>query len=148
LRPGGFSGLLTRKWTARTLPLSAAAELIGDKLPFARSRIEPPSLMTRAVTGGGEGAAIYRGAALPRWRGALAGAVGALFGSFAGNRYRGYAVEATGLPDLPFAIAEDALATGGAYALLRRPRLGVLLGVLAVVVSIALRRPPATNTDS
>jgi uncharacterized membrane protein len=135
--------LVDNKWIARALPLGAVGELIGDKLPNTPSRLSPSGLIGRLVSGGGVGSAIYRGAGRPSWQGAVAGAAGAFVGAFAGNRYRAYAVKETGLPDLPFALAEDAVAVGSAYALFRRPRLGLVLAVVAILLSYSLRKPPA-----
>src|SRR4051812_44082384 len=40
-----------RPWTRRLLVAAAAAELVGDKLPTAPSRLEPPGLAGRLAMG-------------------------------------------------------------------------------------------------
>ena len=51
--------------------------------------------------------------------GAALGALGALGGSFAGYAYRHAIATRTKLPDLPFALLEDALAIGISYLALQ-----------------------------
>ncbi|MDB5077836.1 MAG: hypothetical protein JWO42_4015 [Chloroflexi bacterium] len=135
-------GLLNNKWLGRAMPVGAVGEYIADKLPSTPSRLSPAGLAGRLASGAGVGSALYRGAGRPRWQGAALGAVGAFFGSVAGNRYRTYATKATGLPDLPFALAEDAVAIASAYTLFRRPRYGLLLAIVAMLLSYRLRKAP------
>jgi uncharacterized membrane protein len=145
LQPGGLLGLLTKRWIGRALPMNAIGEMIVDKTPWVPSRVQPVALIPRLASGAGVGSAIYRGAGRPRWRGAILGAVGALLGSFAGNHARRFATKATKLPDLLFAVAEDAFAVGSARLLLRRPRFGMLLAVAAAVIAFQLRPGAATD---
>lgn len=86
-------------------------ELIGDKLPTTPSRLGPPILAGRLVVGGLGGAVLARRAGRHPVVGALLGGGGAVTGSFGGFRYR-QAVADRGWPDLPAALAEDALALG------------------------------------
>lgn len=51
-----------------------------------------------------------RKGATPKLAGALCGAAGGYAGSYAGYTYRVRLTEMTGLPDLPFALAEDVAA--------------------------------------
>lgn len=86
-------------------------ELVGDKLPTTPSRLGPPILAGRLLGGGLGGAVLARRAGRHPVIGALLGGGGALTGSFAGFRYR-QVVADRGWPDLPAALAEDALAVG------------------------------------
>jgi uncharacterized membrane protein len=95
-----------------------AGELVTDKLPVAKPRTDPGSLAGRAVSGAIAGMAVAtersgRGSTVAA---ALAGISGALAGSYGGYTYRTGVAKATGLPDLPLALAEDA----AAYALARK----------------------------
>ena len=86
------------------LAVAAAGELVGDKLPSVPSRTAPGPLALRMAAGG------LCGHALAGRPGLAAGVAGAAVGSFAGQRSRGMLAERTGLPDWPFAVAEDAVA--------------------------------------
>ncbi len=92
----------------------AVGELIGDKLPKTPPRTDLFPLIARASFGGAAGAALAAVAGRPLWMGVVAGAVGALFGTYAGFGVRRALTKGAGLPDLPIALAEDALAIGGA----------------------------------
>jgi uncharacterized membrane protein len=94
------------------LQLAWVGEVIVDKTPFAKPRSETGSLIGRAVSGAIAGMAIgtERQDSGARLAGAVAGIVGSLIGSFGGYRYRTGAAKATGLPDLPLALAEDVTA--------------------------------------
>jgi len=146
LATSGVLGLLTRPRIARVLPINAIGEILVDKLPWVPSRVQPAALVPRLLSGVATGSALYRGGDRPAWRGALLGALGAWLGSFAGNRGRGYAAKATGQPDFIFALAEDAIAIGGAWLVLRRPVLGVALAVAAGAVVLRVR--PANTGES
>jgi uncharacterized membrane protein len=95
---------------ATMLSLAAKGELFFDKLSFAPSRLGPAPLAGRLALGALVGALAVRREGRPAALGAGIGAAGALLGAVAGNRLRARAVEATGLPDTIFALAEDALA--------------------------------------
>ncbi|MBA2553053.1 MAG: hypothetical protein H0V10_05050 [Geodermatophilaceae bacterium] len=84
-------------------------ELVGDKLPSAPSRLAMQALIPRLVLGATGGAALAWRDGRSRPAAALAGLAGAAVGSVAGLRYR-QAAKQRGLPDLPVALAEDALA--------------------------------------
>jgi uncharacterized membrane protein len=115
---GGVSGMRTftapgilalrGRWgpgaVGRALPVIAAGELIGDKLPFMPSRSDPPSLLARIASGTAVGAATA-GA-----RGAGAGAAGAAATTLASERLRSALGERLGVPDPVLGLAEDALA--------------------------------------
>jgi uncharacterized membrane protein len=90
------------------LVVAAVGELVGDKLPATPARTKPLPLRFRAGTGALAGAAVGTiGGADGRLQGAVLGAVGGVIGSFAGYFLRTGGT-ATGLPDLVFAVIEDA----------------------------------------
>jgi uncharacterized membrane protein len=115
---GGVSGMRTftapgilalrGRWgrgaVGRALPVLAAGELIGDKLPFMPPRSDPPSLLGRIASGTAIGAAT----AGPR--GAGAAAAGAAATTLASERLRSQLGERLGVPDPLLGLAEDALA--------------------------------------
>jgi uncharacterized membrane protein len=96
------------------LTLAAAAELVTDQLPSTPSRKVPVQFTARIVTGAFSGAvlAIGDGWAL----GAVAGAIGAVVGTLGGAAARAWLAAAFGR-DLPAALIEDAVAIGGAFAI-------------------------------
>jgi uncharacterized membrane protein len=90
------------------LVLAAVGELVADKLPLTPARTKPLPLSGRVVTGAVAGAAVATLSGPGGWRsGAVLGAVGGVIGSFAGTYLRSGGA-ATGLPDLVFALVEDA----------------------------------------
>jgi uncharacterized membrane protein len=84
---------------------AGAGELVGDKLPATPSRVGAGPLFGRATSG-----AVV---------GAVAGALGALAGSWLFYVARKAVVEKTGLPDLVVALVEDAVAISGSVAVVR-----------------------------
>lgn len=110
---GGSSG-----W-ARAAKLLAGAELIGDKLPMTPSRLSPPALGVRAVSGALSGGAVASARSGNRLIGMACGLGGALLGSWLGYTLRANLVKARGLPALPVALAEDVLSLGMAYLVTR-----------------------------
>jgi uncharacterized membrane protein len=89
--------------------LLAAGEVLGDKLPFAPSRLSPPALTARIVAGGACGGALAERAGESRAAGAVLGACAALAGAYGGFSVRRYLTKVLGWPDLPVALAEDAV---------------------------------------
>ena len=90
------------------LVLAAAGELVADKLPATPSRTLPLPLLGRIVSGAIAGAALGTTGGRTGWRtAAVLGAAGAVVGSFAG-RYLRAGGASTGLPDVVFALIEDA----------------------------------------
>lgn len=94
------------------------AELVGDKLPRTPSRTRPGPFIARIVTGGLAGAALTAGTGGSLPLGAVLGALGAVGGTLGGYRARTGLVRALGVPDYMIALAEDALAVGGACLIL------------------------------
>jgi uncharacterized membrane protein len=97
----------------------AIGELINDKLPKTPSRKEPPGFIARIVTGALCGAA-FGAASQSMIGGAVAGALGAVAGTFGGAEFRSRLVRATGGRDLPIALLEDVIAIGGAFLIVSR----------------------------
>ncbi len=104
--------------TATFFKIAAAGEFIGDKLPQTPARTQPGALVGRALSGALCGAALGRSAGRGARSGAAVGALGAVVGGYAFYYLRRYLTHEQGLPDLPVALAEDALALGGGVAVL------------------------------
>jgi uncharacterized membrane protein len=92
------------------LTISAAGEMVVDKLPIAPSRLAPGPLFGRFLFGGLAGALVARGAGQRILTGAVLGAGGAGVGAFAGYHVRVWLGETTGLPDPIWGALEDTLA--------------------------------------
>ena len=98
------------------------AELVGDKLPTTPSRTRPGPFIWRIVTGALAGAALFAGHGGSLALGALLGGLGAVGGTLGGYRARTGLVRALGVPDYVVALAEDAVAVGGAFLILALAR--------------------------
>lgn len=102
------------------LVAAGVGELVGDKLPATPSRVDAGPLFGRAVSGAVAGIAMAgtgrRGTPVAA---ALAGACGALVGSWLFYRARKAVVEKTGVPDVVVALVEDAVAISGSIAVVR-----------------------------
>lgn len=104
---------------ASLLPLAAAGELVGDKLPITPARTDPAPLLGRIASGALAGAAV---AAIRRSNPifpALVGAISAAASSFVMMDLRKNAGERFDLPDPAVAVVEDALALGISVAAAR-----------------------------
>ena len=106
--PSGRLSNLKSKKAAYIVTAMAAGEMVVDKLPGVPDRTAPPSLAFRAVSGALSAALLCRGGKLPLAWCAVAGAIGAVAGSFAGLSGRRQLQER--LPDTAAALAEDAMA--------------------------------------
>jgi uncharacterized membrane protein len=102
--------------TPYILSLLAIVEFVTDQLPSTPSRKTPMQFGARIVTGAFSRAAIGSPAGAERG-GFVAGAVGAVAGTFGGYEFRTRLVAATGGRDTPIALLEDAIAVGGAFLL-------------------------------
>jgi uncharacterized membrane protein len=98
------------------------AELVADKLPRTPSRTQPGPFVGRVVTGGLAGAALLGGTGGSLALGAILGALGAVAGTLGGYRARTGLVRMLGVPDYVVALAEDAVAVGGACLILSLAR--------------------------
>jgi len=103
--------------TFRTvLTILLVVELITDQLPKTPSRKTPMQFGARLATGAFAGAVI--GTAWGYTFGGLgAGMVGAVLGTLGGYEFRSRLVKANGGRDLPVALAEDAIAVLGGFAI-------------------------------
>ena len=102
---------LLRSRTGRVLlQLAWLGELVADKLPGIPPRINPGPLGGRMVFGAVAGLAIgsERQDTGTKLAGAATGTAGAVIGAVGGYAYRTAVIQATGLPDLPVALVEDA----------------------------------------
>ncbi len=97
----------------------AFGELIGDQLPGIPRRINAGPLITRLLTGGLCGAALYLAHSGSLLLGALFEALGAIIGAYVGYETRRRLVQDFHLKDFLVALGEDALAFALALFLLR-----------------------------
>jgi len=109
-------GFLRSPKTATALTILAALELIGDKLPSTPSRLKPPALIARLISGAFCGAALASAKKKDIRQGAIIGGIAALGGAIAGYQVRRMIVEDTDVPDFVVALAEDAIAVSLAIA--------------------------------
>jgi uncharacterized membrane protein len=97
----------------------AAAELLGDKMPFAPDRTILPSMMFRALSGGVTAAALANARREPIWFPALIGATAALVASKIGLNLR-KPYQSNALANATLGAAEDCVALAIGSAGLRR----------------------------
>jgi len=97
----------------------AAGEIVGDKLPMTPSRLAPAPLVARMVSGGMCGAALCLHGGKRGDVGAVLGMAGALAGAFGFYHLRRTLGQKTSIPDPVLGAAEDVLAFGGGWAVLR-----------------------------
>lgn len=103
------------------LSVLAVVELVTDKLPSTPSRTAPVGLIARIILGGFSGGVLFfAGSHRGFWLGAIIGVVGALIGTYAGFQVRTRSVKALHVPDFVIALAEDAVAIGGAFWIVSR----------------------------
>ncbi len=107
-------------WAAPVFCVLAALELYGDKQSWIPSRKSPGALATRLILGGTCAAALASSAGQEAYFGFLAGAAGALCGTFGGYEVRVGLVRALKIPDLPVALLEDLIAIGGGLFVVSR----------------------------
>lgn len=100
------------------LPM-AAAELLGDKMPFAPDRTIIPSMMFRALSGGVTAAALANARREPVWLPALLGATAALVASEIGLRLR-KPYQRNALANAALGLTEDCVAMMVGSAGIRR----------------------------
>jgi uncharacterized membrane protein len=103
---GSWLAFMGYTWTPWIFTLLAIVEMVGDQLPSTPSRKVPMQFGARIVGGALSGATI--GAAVGSWTiGLIAGAIGAVIGTFGGAEIRSYMAKAFGR-DTPAAFIEDA----------------------------------------
>jgi len=98
----------------------ALFELVNDKRPSTPSRLKPPGLIARIVTGGLSGACLASAEAESIALGCVLGAVGGVVGAFAGYYARHGLMKALKVSDLPIALLEDAVAISSAIFIVTR----------------------------
>ena len=98
------------------LPVLAAGELVGDKLPMTPPRVEGPGLVGRVISGAFSGR-VSGGA-----RGARVGATFALAATYPSQALRAQVVSRTPIPDIAFAVPEDLIGATLAAAASTEPR--------------------------
>ena len=86
------------------VPVLAAGEIVGDKLPMAPARVEGPGLVGRVASGAISGR-VSGGA-----KGARVGAAFALAATYPTQALRAQIVKRTPLPDIACAVPEDLVA--------------------------------------
>ena len=101
--------------TVGVLSVPLVVELVTDQLPKTPSRTVPPQFIARLVTAAFAGAVIGAGTH-HTILGIGAGMIGAVLGTLGGYQARSRLVAANGGRDLPVALAEDALAVLGGFA--------------------------------
>jgi uncharacterized membrane protein len=121
---------LPRKWrwlrsqrVAKIVSGLAVSELVGDKLPWTPSRLEPGALIARASSGAAVGAMIAAGRG-GRGRtvttAAVLGGLSAVAAAFAGYYLRRSLGKNWNVPDPAIGAVEDAITIGGAFAIAKR----------------------------
>jgi uncharacterized membrane protein len=103
---------MSSKWTVAIFTILSLVEFVADQLPKTPPRTAPIGLSARIVTGALTGACLAVAGGIPLWWGAVAGAVGAIGGAFAGYHARVGLVRGLRLPDIAVAIPEDLVAIG------------------------------------
>jgi uncharacterized membrane protein len=98
------------------LPVLAAGELVGDKLPSAPPRSEGPGLVGRVVSGA------FAGRASGGSRGLRVGAAFALASTYPSQALRAQIVKRTPVPDIACAVPEDLIAATLAALASSEPR--------------------------
>ena len=111
--------LLGSRRVSTLLTLFEVGELFVDKLPMTPSRTSPPPLLGRAVSGALVGAALFISGGRGPTTGGVLGAASAVAAAYAGEHLRVLGAQMLGVPDLPVALVEDAIALFGTYQLLR-----------------------------
>ena len=112
-----FLGYAFTPWILTALALG---ELVTDQLPTTPSRTVPVQFGTRILSGGLSGGAV--GAASGQLVvGVIGGAIGAVIGTLGGRAIRARLAASFGR-DRPAALIEDAVAIGGALAIVSLAR--------------------------
>lgn len=110
--------LASRRAQQFLLPI-AAAEILGDKMPFAPDRTIVPSMLFRALSGGVTAAALASARREPVWLPALIGASAALIASEIGLKLRKPYQDQT-LTNAALGLTEDCVALTVGSAGIRR----------------------------
>jgi uncharacterized membrane protein len=106
--------IFRQPWTRRLVVVAAAAELVGDKLPAAPSRLAPAGIASRLAMGALAAGLFARTRKAPWPPAAAIGAASAAVAAKVGHDVR--ARLARSAPDPAVAVVEDAVALGLAAA--------------------------------
>jgi uncharacterized membrane protein len=101
------------RWYSRGSTLGEVGELLADKLPFTPNRTDRRGVVVRLVVGAFTGGLVASSQKQSIVLGSVLGALGAVVGTYGGFHARVGLRSALKLPDLPVALAEDAIATAG-----------------------------------
>ena len=112
--------MLASRGAQRFFVPMAAAEMLGDKMPFAPDRTIAPSMLVRALSGGVTAAALAGARRESVWLPALIGASAALIASEVGLGLRKRYGSSSGLVNAALGLAEDCLALSIANGGLRQ----------------------------
>jgi len=115
----GTTRILRRRGAVPALALAAIGELVADKLPRTPGRLDTGPFLGRVSLGATAGAGIASALGRSRILGGVMGIAGAAAGSYAGERYRALVAERTEVPQVVWAVAEDAAAVTLALAATR-----------------------------
>jgi len=118
LGPSPLRWLGTTK-AATVTKFLAVGEVVGDKLPATPSRLAPAQLIARAVSGGLCGATLCLHNGKRGDLGAAIGLASALAGAFGFYHLRRTLGQKLPVPDPVLGAAEDVLALGSGWAVLR-----------------------------
>jgi uncharacterized membrane protein len=100
--------------------LAAIGEIVNDKLPKTPARTAPPSLVIRILMGAFAAVTLAIAGGASPWIGAVAGALGAVAGTFGGYHVRKALVQNLHVPDFAIALVEDVIAVGGGLFIVSR----------------------------
>jgi uncharacterized membrane protein len=117
---GTKHAFMASSFTVGIFSILAIAELIADKLPKTPKRTAAVGLIARIVLGGLSGASLSLAGHQGSHVGLFLGAIGGVVGAYAGYFARTGTVRALHLPDFVIALAEDAIAIGGALLIVTR----------------------------
>ena len=107
-------------WAVAIFTLGALGEFVADQLPSTPARTAPIGLGARIVMGLLTGACLGIAAGMSLWVGAIAGAIGAIAGTFGGYHARVGLVRGLHVKDIAVAIPEDLVAVGLGLLLVTR----------------------------
>jgi uncharacterized membrane protein len=105
--------------TAKVFKFLAAGEIVGDKLPKTPSRIDPGPLFGRIMSGGLSGAGLFAADGKRPVVGAAVGALAAIAGAYGFYHLRQTLGKRLPVPDPVLGAAEDVLAFGMGWRVLK-----------------------------
>jgi uncharacterized membrane protein len=118
--PASAFGFFGSPHAKTALQVMAVGEMVADKLPFIPNRTALPSLTVRILTGAVCGATICSAFGRAKSVGAIAGALGAVGGTFGAFHLRRALTKNVGIPDTAVALVEDTAAVWAGKMLCER----------------------------